>query len=81
MKRIPLVGYVFHKILSYYPGHSHKIKHSAEMAEVAYSRDQILELEQLITEGIEILLKVALKGDGEKYGTLIVKILIVICLP
>ena len=51
------------------------------MAEVAYSRDQILELEQLITEGIEILLKVALKGDGEKYGTLIVKILIVICLP
>ena len=39
------------------------------MAEEAYSREQIVELEQLITEGIENLLKFALKGGGEKYGT------------
>ena len=35
--------------------------------EEGYSRDQIVELEQLIAEGIEKLLKFALKGGGEKY--------------
>ena len=39
--------------------------------EEGYSREQIVELEQLITEGIEKLLKFALKGGGEKYVLII----------